>query len=186
MRPTVSAICAIALAAGVTACGAEKRPAAVGSAENPVTAVISKENTKERANEGAARSAPGAQAAAAVPAAAPSHLEPCSLVSRARAAAIIGEAVRRPTETTQGPTCVYRTVKGKATVTVGVQSMDFQPVRKQMHGVRKIRVGGRTAYCGDYGQAMLYAPLRSGRVLTVSAACGIATKFAAQALRRLG
>ena len=44
----------------------------------------------------------------------------------------------------------------------------------------------RTAYCGQYGQAVMYVPLSKGRVLSITGACGTAKQFASAAVRRLG
>jgi hypothetical protein len=115
-----------------------------------------------------------------------SRFTPCNLVTPAQATAILGSAIRPPIEAPQGPTCIYRTETGKAFITLAVQTTSFKLLRKQIRQPKKVTVGGRTGYCGVYGQPMLYVPLADGRrVLSVSAPCGAATQFATRALATL-
>jgi hypothetical protein len=116
---------------------------------------------------------------------APSAKRPCSLVTRTQASAIIGGPIVEPLEAPQGPTCIYRTAKGKPYVTLAVQTVDFASLKKQIRDARKVSVSGWSAYCGTYGRQMLYLPLSGGRVLSVAAPCGTATRFAAKAASRL-
>lgn len=114
-----------------------------------------------------------------------SRFTPCNLVTREQAAAIVGGPILEPVEAPQGPTCIYRSKSGDSFVTVAVQALDFDKVRRQMRDVQRFAVSDRTAYCGDYGQPTLYVPLRGGRVLSVTAPCGLARQFAVKAVPRL-
>lgn len=110
---------------------------------------------------------------------------PCNLVTRAQASAIVGARLREPLEAPQGPTCIYRSETGRAFVTVAVQTVNFSQLRPQLRQPRQVDLSGRTAYCGQYGQPMLYLPLSRGRVLTIAGECRVARRFAATALRQL-
>jgi hypothetical protein len=110
---------------------------------------------------------------------------PCNLVTKSQARAIVGAPVRDPLEAPQGPTCIYRTTKGKGFVTVAVQSLSFKKLKPRLRQSRRVTVSRRTAYCGQYGQAMLYVPLSGGRVLSVAGPCPVARRFAAAAVQRV-
>jgi hypothetical protein len=116
---------------------------------------------------------------------APSANRPCSLVTKTQASAIIGRPIVEPLEAPQGPTCIYRTAAGKPYVTLAVQTVRFASLRKEIRNARKVSVSGTSAYCGSYGREMLYLPLSGGRVLSVSAPCDTATRFAAKAVPHL-
>jgi hypothetical protein len=111
-------------------------------------------------------------------------LNPCSLVTRAQAQAILGKPVGRPVDAPQGPTCVY-TVQGfKGPITVAVVATNFSTVKPQAHlrDRMSVKVGGHAAYCGVAGSPTMVVPLASGKFLTVTAPCPIAASFAATAL----
>jgi hypothetical protein len=108
--------------------------------------------------------------------------EPCRLVSSRQARAILGERVEA-VETAQAPGCVYRGTESFVTVSVG--PLDFRRVKPKLGVLRRVKVAGQTAYCGNYGQQMLYVPLARGQVLSVAAPCAQATRFAAAAVGRL-
>jgi hypothetical protein len=114
-----------------------------------------------------------------------SSFTPCNLVTRSQARAYVGAPVREPLEAAQGPTCIYQAERGKGFVTLAVQSVDFRKLKPRLQQPRRISVSERTAYCGQYGQAMLYVPLSRGRVLTVAGPCPVARQFAAAAVQRL-
>jgi hypothetical protein len=114
-----------------------------------------------------------------------SRFTPCNLVTVGQARAILGAPMREPTEAPQGPTCIYRTRTGKSFVTVALQSVDFKTLRPQLHLRHRVDVSNRTAYCGTFGQPMLYVPLSQGRVLMVAAQCSVAKRFALRAVRQL-
>lgn len=110
---------------------------------------------------------------------------PCTLVSRAEAQMILGKAIGSPVEAPLGPTCIYRPAGAKRFVTLTVESIDFARVRAQIRNRTQLDVGGRTGYCGTYGQPTVFVPLAGGRVLTVTASCAIGARFAAEAVSRL-
>jgi hypothetical protein len=115
-----------------------------------------------------------------------SSFSPCSLVTRTQARAILGESLQLPFQAPQGPTCIYRTTKGKGLVTVAVQNVEFHKLAKQVQQPTKVTLAGRTGTCGQYGQPTLYFPLSQGRVLTIAAPCDVAKQFASHAVKRLG
>jgi hypothetical protein len=106
-------------------------------------------------------------------------------VSKSEAQAIIGGPIATPQEAPLGPTCIYQPLGAKSFVTLTVESIDFAKVRSQLRNRRRVTVGHRTAYCGDYGKPMTFVPLANGRVLNVTAPCAVGTRFAAKALSRL-
>ncbi len=110
---------------------------------------------------------------------------PCSLVSKTQAAAIVGTAILEPLEAPQGPTCIYQTKSGSPYITLAVQTVNFTKLRKQIRNTRAVSVADRTAYCGTYGKPMLFLPLTGGRVLSITASCGVARRFAARAAPHL-
>lgn len=111
---------------------------------------------------------------------------PCTLVSEAQAQAIVGAPIATPQEAPLGPTCIYRRRGGGDLITVAVESLEFAKIRSKIHGTMRATMGGHTAYCGSYGHPTTFVPLAHGMVLNVSAPCAIGTRFAEQALRRLG
>jgi hypothetical protein len=110
---------------------------------------------------------------------------PCDLVTAAQAGAILGAPVRAPVEALQGPTCIYQTRDGDGFVALAVQATPFDRLKRSMRGLRRVQVSDHAAYCGTYGQSMLYVPLSKGRVLSVAAPCTLAQGFAARAMRQL-
>ena len=181
--------------AGITlaACGANSTPRpAPGSPEKPLAA----EQTRlggaaagGRSNEAASSSAHGQPNYESLVKKQSPHprrrFSPCNLVTASQARAIVGAPMQRPVEAPLGPTCIYRSRDGRSMVTVAVQALDFAKLRPRIHGRRRVAVGERTAYCGIYGQPMLYAPLADGRVLSVAAQCAVARGFAVRAVRQL-
>jgi hypothetical protein len=115
-------------------------------------------------------------------------LDPCTLVTREEAQAILGKPVGDPVDAPQGPTCVYSVAGAKAPVTLAVQALHFSTVKPQSQLQDRItlKVAGHTAYCGVTGTPTLIVPLSAGRFLSVTAACPIAASFAAKALGRIG
>ena len=66
-----------------------------------------------------------------------------------------------------------------------VESMTASQLTNHLGQREKLTVAGRTAYCGKLGHQLLIVPLASGQLLSVSAPCGVAQKFAEAALGRL-
>jgi hypothetical protein len=178
--------------AGVTAvlsaCGGADRPAAPpGSADNPLVAKPQQEASGGRLNEASAPDAqnPGYQELVERQANHPGNrFTPC-LVSRAHAGTILGVPVVAPVEAPQGPTCIYRSKSGRSFVTVAVQTLDFDRLADRMRRPESLDVGDRRALCGVQGQPMLHVSLPRDRVLTISAPCGVAQRFAAASMREL-
>jgi hypothetical protein len=114
-------------------------------------------------------------------------LNPCTLVSRTQARAILGKPVGEPVDAQQGPTCIYRAQGDKSFVTVAVQAMHFSTVKPQAQLQDRITlsIAGYQAYCGVAGTPTLIVPLSAGRFLSVVAPCPIAASFAAKALGRI-
>jgi hypothetical protein len=163
------------LFAGLAGCGGAA-PEPPGSPANPLVA---------QAGSGEPSAAAGYQALVERQSRTPRRrFAPCNLVTRAQAQGILGARVQAPLEAPQGPTCIYRSPG--AFVTLAVQSAPFAPIKRRLRDPRRIRVAGRTAYCGFEAQAVLYVPLAGGRTLSVGARCPIARRFAAAAVRRLG
>jgi hypothetical protein len=179
MRPRllIGCLAATALLAG---CGNEKPAAPPGSPDNPLVGKTQKATENRKAAE------PGYSTLLKRQDGKPqSRFTPCGLVTRAQAQAIVGEPVQLPFEAPQGPTCVYRTVKGHGLVTLAVQKVEFAKAKANLQQAAKVDLGSRSGVCGQYGQPTLYAPLSHGRVLTVAAPCGVAKRFAARAVRSL-
>jgi hypothetical protein len=107
---------------------------------------------------------------------------PCMVVSKAEAQAIINRPIAAPQEAPLGPTCIYQPLGNKTLITLAVESIDFAKVRPHIRHVIRVVIAGRTAYCGDYGRPTTFVPLANGRVLTVTAPCGVGTRFAKKAL----
>jgi hypothetical protein len=179
MRPRVLLGClaATALLAGG---GSSEKPAAPGSPENPLVGKTQQASEKRKAAEPRYKTLLKRQDGKPQ-----SRFTPCGLVTRAQASAIVGEPVQLPFEAPQGPTCVYRTVKGRGLVTLAVQRAEFAKAKANLQQAAKVDLGSRTGLCGQYGQPTLYAPLSHGRMLTVAAPCGVAKRFAARAVRAL-
>lgn len=111
--------------------------------------------------------------------------DPCKLVSKTQAQAIIGEPIGTPQEAPLGPTCIYQPLHANRPVTVVVESINFARARSQIRHPIKVTMGSRTAYCGAYGHPTTLVPLTRGWVLNVTAPCAIGLQFAAKALTQL-
>ena len=209
-QPSAKLLCVIQLAAGallIAACGGssstrseivparqsapnEPRPHATAQAhrdlvthgaivQRPVPGTGAKEINDD--NPGAADS--GSEVAGQRPPAGQSN--PCTLVSKAEAQAIVGRPMATPQEAPLGPTCIYQPVGAKNFVALAIESTDFTKVMPQVRNRTRVDVRGRTAYCGTYGQPTTFVPLGRGRVLNVTALCPIGIQFAAEALPHL-
>jgi hypothetical protein len=115
------------------------------------------------------------------------QVNPCALVSRSEAQAIVKGPVATPVDAPQGPTCLYRRKDGKGLITLALQAANFSKVPPQstLRDRVSVTVHGHTAYCGLAGVPTLIVPLANGHFLTVSAPCPIAASFAAKALARI-
>jgi hypothetical protein len=167
----------LVVAAGLlTACGGGEAaaPHPPGSAGNPARGLTTPKTASGRSNEATGTAPAQPQTAGTAP---------CSLVTREQASAIVGERLGRPREAVQGPTCVYR--GRKSFVTIAMQSLDFSKIKPKLGRLQRVEVSNKVAYCGNYGQQMLYVPLARGSVLSVAAPCAQAKRFAALAVRGL-
>jgi hypothetical protein len=111
--------------------------------------------------------------------------DPCKLVSRAEAQAILGKPIDAPQEAPLGPTCIYQPVGARTFVTLAVETVDFALIKPRIRHRTRIDVAGHTGYCGVYGQPATLVPLADGKVLNVTASCKIGTLFSVKALSRL-
>lgn len=183
----------VLLAAVPAGCGGDSAAPAPGSPENPLVAQTS--SAREPSGRRHEARAPRAQKAgrrsgyerlleqqSRTPR---SRFTPCNLVTAREARRVLGTRIEQPFEAPLGPTCIYRSADGRRFVTLAVQALDFSKVKPQLRQRRRFDVAGRAAYCGHFGQDVLYVPLARRRALTVTARCDTARRFAATAVRRL-
>ena len=188
-NPAATRPCAILLAAAALslgACGGSSatRPAAQ-TAGGDVVSTGSVTHRPIRGTGGAAVNDDNPGRSDSGSGAAPGRSNPCGLVSRAEAQAIVRRTVDAPEEGPLGPTCIYTWPGAGHLVTVSVVSADLSAIKRQLRNRSHVQVGGRAAYCGDYGQATTIVPLARGLVLNVTAPCSIGTRFAAVAVSRV-
>lgn len=110
---------------------------------------------------------------------------PCSLVSLREAESVAGAAVTGQVEAPLGPTCIYRSSHAKRDITLAVEPLNFSQVTQHLPKRTSVTVAGREAYCGRLGTEVLYFPLAGRTLLTVTAPCRIAQRFAAIAAGHL-
>jgi hypothetical protein len=109
-------------------------------------------------------------------------VEPCRLVTRQEAAAILGKgtkAVERP----QGPTCVY--ANAGRTVTLAVETNSVKQLRKEARKSTKVDLGGKSGYCVKYQTTAVITGISEGRVLRADGPCQAGVRFVTKALRRI-
>ncbi|HJZ37718.1 MAG TPA: hypothetical protein VJ204_15730 [Solirubrobacterales bacterium] len=109
-------------------------------------------------------------------------VEPCRLVTRKEATAILGKgtkAVERP----QGPTCVY-TNAGR-TVTLAVETNSVKQLKKEARKSTKVDLGGKTGYCVKYQKTAVITGISEGRVLRADGPCQAGVRFVTKALGRI-
>ena len=111
-------------------------------------------------------------------------LNPCTLVTRAEASAIVGRPVAALRQAPQGPTCIYQVRSAKSLITMAVQNTPFTPP-KSAKDVARVTLRGHKAYCVKRAGLVMVVPLAAGHVLNVAAPCPVAAGFAAKALARL-
>ncbi len=83
-----------------------------------------------------------------------------------------------------GPTCIY-SFKRKSSVTLTIEAISVSRAIASIPHGKRFKIRGRASYCGAHGHQVLFASLSHTQVLDVSAPCGVATRFAAQALLKL-
>jgi len=114
-------------------------------------------------------------------------VKPCALVTAAEARAIVGVPIAKRVEAAQGPTCVFQTHSSKTDVTLALQATSIANAKVQLRNRMTVAVGKHHAYCGTIGGgSVLFVPLSSGSILTITASCPIASSLATKALTRLG
>ncbi len=113
------------------------------------------------------------------------QLDPCTLVSRAQAQAILGHPIEAPQEAPLGPTCIYQPVGARSFVTITVEAIDLAKIEPDIRGRKQLNVAGHAAYCGQYGQPTTLVAVGRGRVLSITAPCVVGARFAAEALPRV-
>ena len=187
----LGALLAAACLATTAACGgSDPEPAAkaaLGSPENPVQAVQPTDEGVTSESSGKAAE-PGFKSLVEQQAAKPVEKDrsnPCALVTKAQAQAILGGRLLDPVLAPQGPTCIYRDRSGQSFATLAFQAIDIAALRRQSNRVRAVEVADRRAYCGVNGAPVLYLPVGSNRVLSVNAQCEIAMRFASRAVPHL-
>jgi hypothetical protein len=159
--------------AGAT--GSKSKGAAARSGPDPVT----------RSNRPARAIGTKGESHSEVRSTGPLGVNPCTLVKRSEAAAIVGMAIGKPQLGLQGPTCIYQAQRIKQPITVALQRLSLPAVMRLGRNVVHTDVGGRKAVCMNYGGLKLLVPVSTGSVLTVGAPCPLAQHLAATALRRL-
>lgn len=114
-------------------------------------------------------------------------VDPCTLVTRAQAQAIVHAPVATPVSAPQGPTCIYTPRRGPSPITLALEGRAFSKVQQssQLQHRIAVKVSGHTAYCGVAGTPTLLLPLSQGRLLVIAAPCPIAASFAETALPRI-
>jgi hypothetical protein len=112
-------------------------------------------------------------------------LDPCTLVTRSEARAIVGRAVSAPVKAPQGPTCIYQPQHANSVVAVSVRTMRLSAPRQPGRGLVDVTLRGHKAYCLQRGSLILVVPLSGDRALNVAAPCQLAARFATAALSRL-
>ena len=174
---------ALALAGALSGCGGTAHHAATGT-----TAVASAARV---AAGSLTASTHGASAQTAVPRSQPRSggsakpLNPCQLVPRGRAQSLSGARITATTEAPLGPTCIYRLSAAPGQITLAVHSDGLPVVLGQMSARHAVVVHGRQGYCGRVGLPTLVVGLSAGRYLSVTAPCGLASRYADAALAAL-
>jgi uncharacterized protein DUF3558 len=180
-------VASVAVAAALAGCGggSDAPTPAAGTPENPLKAMPASE-TGGAAEVGATAGTPSYKGIVDAQSKKPrTTFTPCNLVTKREASAIMGVSLQDPIEAPQGPTCIYQGRGGDGFTSVAVQSVDFDRLLRQVRRAEEVQVGGRTAYCGMFGQPTLVMRLAEQRVLTISAQCSVAKEFAAKAIRQL-
>jgi hypothetical protein len=112
-------------------------------------------------------------------------LDPCTLVTRAEARAIVGRPIAALHQAPQGPTCIYQVHSARNLITMAVQNTSFTAPAQRAKNVTRVTLRGHKAYCVKRGGLVMLVPLSAGHVLNVTAPCPIAASFASKALARL-
>jgi hypothetical protein len=112
----------------------------------------------------------------------PASAEPCALVTKAEAAAILGEEVG-VTEGRLGPTCIFASDDAKEQVTVVVEPVSLASLRGSAKGASRVQVGGRAGWCLHHDSTSVAQGPVTLRICPPES--GTASQFAEAALGRL-
>jgi hypothetical protein len=96
-----------------------------------------------------------------------------------------GDAIAASAEAPLGPTCIYKATGSQPGVTLAVGPVASSQAARSLPHRKPVVVGDRRGYCGRLGTEQLIVPLAHGQILNVTAPCGIAQRFAAEALSHL-
>ncbi|MGO9961597.1 MAG: hypothetical protein ACLP50_37430 [Solirubrobacteraceae bacterium] len=127
----------------------------------------------------------GGSGATDVPPPAAAPLNPCRLVDRARARAILGGELVAEREAPLGPTCLFETRHPAQDITMTIELALFHRTVHELHRAASVAIGGFHAACGTLGRQVLYVSLGEERVLTIDAPCEVAKELAVSALTYL-
>jgi hypothetical protein len=116
---------------------------------------------------------------------APKAANPCALVTRSEARAIVGAPIVGQSEAPLGPTCIFRVHGQRPIITLTVERSTLAATARRLKSPQHTAIRGHIAVCGMLGQPMLFVPIGGGRILNVTAPCTMATALAATALTRL-
>jgi len=157
----LAAALALAACGGSTSTGSATAPAAqrasndarAGAAAPATHDVITSGAVTQRPVKGTGGNAinddnPGTADISGVHAHASTQSNPCTLVSKAEAEAIVAAPIADPREAPLGPTCIYQLLDAKSAVTLAVETVDFVKIKPQIHNLTRTAIAGRTAYCG--------------------------------------
>lgn len=111
-------------------------------------------------------------------------LNPCTLVTLSAAQGVV-HAIGSATEAPLGPTCIFKRLDAKRSITLSVGPMSFAKVTEGIKNSTPVTVGKYSGVCGTRGPETLYLSLGSNRVLNVIAPCDIAKALAAIAASNL-
>jgi hypothetical protein len=108
-------------------------------------------------------------------------VNPCRLVSRSEATAILGGDVRTSVGP-QGPTCIYAPERSAPQITLVIEQTSFSRLRRRASRATRMWVGSRSGWCLRFSSPSVAVPLAGGSVLNVNGPCGVAARFAALAV----
>src|SRR5207237_6969656 len=74
-------------------------------------------------------------------------INPCALVTRSEARAIVGRPIVKAWRAPQGPTCIYQVRGAKNYITLALQRGKRAAVRKHARTLSRRTVRGHTSYC---------------------------------------
>ncbi|HEY0318076.1 MAG TPA: DUF3558 family protein [Solirubrobacterales bacterium] len=108
-------------------------------------------------------------------------VDPCGLVSRDSAGAILGGPVNISQEPL-GPTCMYSARGSELQLTLVVESTSLASLRRHARRASPVEPAGHPGWCLLYESTAVAVPLAGGRVLHVTGPCDTAARLAAEAL----